>query len=314
MKKVIVTGPTSMIGLATINECLKNNVSVLAIVRENTTRLDRLPKSDLIKIINCNIDKLDSIDTNNLDSDYDVFYHFAWGHTAKAERDNPLMQEQNVKYTLDAVKLASTLGCKKFIGAGSQAEYGMCEEVRTEDTLEAPLTSYGISKYSAKMLSRRMCDQLGMVHVWGRIFSVYGPHDNEGTMLNYGIDCFINGEKAKFSSATQMWNYLYEDDAGSMFYLLGEKNVESGVYCVAGKESDVLRKYIECMRDEFGTEAICEFAPITPNVKNLGLEVKIDKIVNATGFLPKVSFNEGIKKMIEFRKNIVKKYTSVPSH
>jgi uncharacterized protein YutE (UPF0331/DUF86 family) len=42
--------------------------------------------------------------------------------------------------------------------------------------------------------------------------------------------------------------------------------------------------------------------------------VKIDKIVNATGFLPKVSFNEGIKKMIEFRKNIVKKYTSVPSH
>ena len=68
------------------------------------------------------------------------------------------------------------------------------------------------------------------------------------------------------------------------------------------------------MRDEFGTEAICEFAPITPNVKNLGLEVKIDKIVNATGFLPKVSFNEGIKKMIEFRKNIVKKYTSVPSH
>ena len=115
-----------MIGLATINECLKNNVSVLAIVRENTTRLDRLPKSDLIKIINCNIDKLDSIDTNNLDTDYDVFYHFAWGHTAKAERDNPLMQEQNVKYTLDAVKLASTLGCKKFIGAGSQAEYGMC--------------------------------------------------------------------------------------------------------------------------------------------------------------------------------------------
>ena len=92
-----------------------------------------------------------------------------------------------------------------------------------------------------------------------------------------------------------------------MFYLLGEKNVESGVYCVAGKESDVLRKYIECMRDEFGTEAICEFAPITPNVKNLGLEVKIDKIVNATGFLPKVSFNEGIKKMIEFRKNLVKK-------
>ena len=151
MKKVIVTGPTSMIGLATIKECIKNNVSVLAIVRENTTRLERLPKSDLIKIVYCNIDKLDTIDTNTLDTDYDVFYHFAWGHTAKSERDNPLMQEQNVRYTLDAVKLASVLGCNKFIGAGSQAEYGMCEDVRTENTLENPVSSYGISKYSAKI-------------------------------------------------------------------------------------------------------------------------------------------------------------------
>lgn len=304
MKKVIVTGPTSMIGLATIKECIKNNVSVLAIVRENTTRLERLPKSDLIKIVYCNIDKLDTIDTNTLDTDYDVFYHFAWGHTAKSERDNPLMQEQNVRYTLDAVKLASVLGCNKFIGAGSQAEYGMCEDVRTENTLENPVSSYGISKYSAKMLSSRMCSQLGMVHVWGRIFSVYGPHDNEGTMLNYGIDCFIKGEIAKFSSATQMWNYLYEDDAGTMFYLLGEKNVESGVYCVAGKNSDVLRNYIECMKNEFGVDANCEFAPVDTAIKNLGLEVKIDKIVNATGFVPKISFKEGIQRMIEFRKNL----------
>lgn len=307
MKKVIVTGATSMIGLATINACIKNNVSVIAILRKNTSRLDRLPQSDLIRVVYSDLDKLDCFSDTSVKADYDVFYHFAWACTSKADRDNPLKQALNVKYTLDAVKLASALGCKKFVGAGSQAEYGLCEDVRSEDTVENPVTSYGIAKYSAKMLSKRMCDQLGMVHIWGRIFSVYGPHDNEGTMLNYGIDSFINGEVAKFSAATQMWNYLYEDDAGTMFYLLGEKNVESGVYCVAGKTSEVLRNYIECMKEEFGGNVACEFAPVVnPDNKTLGLEVNIDKIMSATGYIPKVSFREGIKRMIEFRKKLHK--------
>ena len=34
------------------------------------------------------------------------------------------MQEPNIQYTMDAVCLAKRLGCKLFVGAGSQAEYG----------------------------------------------------------------------------------------------------------------------------------------------------------------------------------------------
>lgn len=56
-------------------------------------------------------------------------------------------------------------------------------------------------------------------------------------MLNYAIDSFMKGEPAKFSFATQMWKYLYEEDAGKVFYLLGEKEVDSGIYCAANKES-----------------------------------------------------------------------------
>ena len=37
------------------------------------------------------------------------------------------LQLQNIQYTLDAVRLAKRLGCKVFVGAGSQAEYGRYE-------------------------------------------------------------------------------------------------------------------------------------------------------------------------------------------
>ncbi len=33
MKKIVVTGATSMIGVATINEAIKNNIEVLVILR-----------------------------------------------------------------------------------------------------------------------------------------------------------------------------------------------------------------------------------------------------------------------------------------
>lgn len=295
--RIAVTGATSMIGAALIKECIKNGGEVLAIVRNGTGRIKRLPVSGRVKVEYADLNHLDVVRGD--EESYDVFYHFAWEHTAKAERDNPLEQERNIRSTLSAVELADKLGCRKFIGAGSQAEYGRVDGLIDADTRPHPVTAYGIAKLSANMLSRRMCEQLGMAHIWGRIFSVYGPNDNEGTMLDYAVRQFLKGEKALFSPAVQMWDYLYEDDAGRLFYLLGEKEVEGGTYVVANGSSQILRQYIEEMAAVFGGSAACEFAPLDPQSPALGLNADISKTINAVGYTPQVSFAEGIRKMID---------------
>ena len=48
MKRVAITGATSMIGVALIEECIKHEIQVLAIIRKGSTRLSRLPKSSYI--------------------------------------------------------------------------------------------------------------------------------------------------------------------------------------------------------------------------------------------------------------------------
>ena len=90
MNRIVVTGATSMIGVALIEEAIKNNVKVLAIVRENSLRINRLPKSDLIEIVSCDIEELDSFP--QIKEKYDVFYHFAWNYTDKGGRNNPILQ------------------------------------------------------------------------------------------------------------------------------------------------------------------------------------------------------------------------------
>ena len=296
--RVIITGATSMIGVALVRQCLDRGHEVLALVRKGTRRMARLPVSDRLRVEFADLDTLGGVQGDG--APYDVCYHLAWGSTEKAVRDNPVAQEKNIRATLDAVNMAHRLGCKTFIGAGSQAEYGAVEGIISADTPANPLSAYGMAKLSAGMLSGKLCAQLGMGHIWGRIFSVYGCNDNEGTMLDYAIGQFLKGQPAQFSAATQMWNYLYETDAGAMFCLLGEKDVESGIYCVANPESKVLRTYIETLRDVFGGDARCEFAPPVPGL--IGLNVDMKKTVDATGYSPRVSFREGITAVINSRK------------
>lgn len=297
MKKIIVTGATSMIGMALIESAIKEGTEVYALVRPNTNREDRIISSPLVHIINGTLENMHEIE--GLPLDCDVFYHFAWMGTGKTQRDDPAIQERNIRYTLEAVSLAKQCGCKKFVGAGSQAEYGPTEGVIDDDTRLTPMISYGMAKLAAGNLSRKLCEQLGITHIWGRIFSVYGPHDNDGTMLDYAIEQFSKREEAIFSAATQMWNYLYESDAGRIFYLIGEKVEENSVFRIANKHSQPLKLYIQEVAKIMDSENLCVFKKPDNNNTVYGIETCDDKLFEVIKYQPRVSFEEGIKIMIQ---------------
>ena len=299
MESIAITGATSMIGTALIDTAIKKGTEVYAIVRPGSNRMDRLPASPLVHVLYSQLDGLTEL--QDISSKCECFYHFAWAGTTRTERDDPRIHEGNVRYTLDAVELAARMGCYRFIGAGSQAEYGIVDGAINNTTRFAPTTAYGAAKLTSGILGRKRCEQLGLEHVWGRIFSVYGPHDNEGTMINTAIDDFIAGRTAHFSSATQIWNYLYETDAGEMFYRLGEKRIKPDTYFIANRESKVLKEYIQQIIEQFGETARYEFAEkTTGSVSGLNVDMTLtDKELN---YYPKVSFREGIAKTVKARR------------
>lgn len=299
MKRVVVTGATSMLGLALINECIENGVEVLAICRSESKKKQKIPNSPLIKKIECDLSKLSEI--KNADQDYDAFYHFAWGYTDRTTRDDARLQNQNIAYTLDAVELAKRLGCKKFIGAGSQAEYGPHDETIDETSGIHPEVCYGIAKYAAGKMAKKMCDNLGMICVWMRIFSVYGTNDSENVMVSYALKQWKNKEKAHFSSGTQSWNYLYEVDAGRYFFLIGKKANQSCEINVAGNENKQLRKYVEDIAGVLGNDFKYSFAKQNEE-KVYGIAADTTRLIAMTEYTPKYSFSKGIEEIKEIYK------------
>lgn len=294
MKRIVVTGATSMIGIALIEECLKNDVSVLAVVRRNSLRLGRLAALSQVRIIECDLDQLDSLGSEL--GEFDAFYHLAWAFSSKETRDLPELQYANIKYTLDAVKLAARLKCHKFIGAGSQAEYGPVEGKIYPNTRVEPLVSYGIAKYAAGKLSRQLCDSLGMVHIWGRIFSVYGKCDDHDNIIKYALEQYNRGEVAHFTAGLQKWNFLNERDAGRILYLLGERAEVSKVYNVASSDTRPLREYILEMAAVLGDGFRYEFAQRSP-IMAPGSDPDISSLLCDIAFTDDVRFADGIAEL-----------------
>lgn len=300
MNKIIITGATSMIGTALVEVAVKNGTEVYAVIRPDTKRKDRLVNSPLVHPVYGNLEHL--LDIDGIPTDCDVLYHFACAGTGKASRDDAWIHEKNIRYTLEAVELAERAGCRRFVGAGSQAEYGQVfDECINENTKYDPVIAYGVGKLAACVLSKKLCTEKNMDHVWGRIFSVYGPHDNKNTMLDYAINCFLKGETAHFSASKQMWNYLYEDDAGEMFYRLGSDDVPSDTYFVANAESKPLKEYIGILMETYGSDAKADFA-VDDGGSLPGLDVNMDKTIKVIGVNSMVRFKDGVAKMIEAKK------------
>ena len=300
MKKVLVSGATSMIGIALIEECLKHDIEVYAIVRPHSANYARLPDDDRIHVLFLELDKIETFDDLGIEAD--VFYHFAW-ITGKKARNDSFLQIRNIQYTLNAIELARRTKCHKFIGAGSQAEYGWKKELIDEDTPVTTETAYGICKLAAGKLAFLLCQQYNIAFVWGRIFSVYGSLDKAGTMVQYAIDSFISRKKAMFSSATQMWDYLFSEDAGKAFYLLGSSEKTYGIYNIASGQARVLKEYIYDIHNLISPDIELEFAPIDETDNN-GFVCSIEKLKKDTGFEPSVMFDQGIQKILSERKEL----------
>ena len=300
MKKAVITGATSMLGLALVQECVANEVEVIAIVRRNSSNLSRLPESELIRLVECNMDEMDALEVQEW-MRADVFYHFAWDYTYRAKRDNADCQEWNIRCTLDSVRLAGRMGCKKYIGAGSQAEYGRVSDTISPETPVNPDIAYGIAKYAAGRLTALSCRDLEMEHIWTRIFSVYGPYDNDGTMISYAVKALLNGEKPSFTKSEQQWDYLYAKDAARAFFLLGQQGKDKKTYCIGSGKMHKLSDYIYKIRDNIDPSlpvGIGEKEYAVNQVMHLCAD--ITSLTEDTGFAPIYSFEEGIQETISW--------------
>ncbi len=298
MRSAIVTGATSFIGSALVSEMLKNGIECYAIVRHGSNNISVLPYDQPgLHIVWGNAAEpsewINKIPTT------DAFFHFAWDGVGATGRSNSEIQKRNVQMALRCLDEASNRGCKRFIFAGSQAEYGICDDIISEETPCHPVIEYGKSKLDFLKQASTLSMKRGIEYVHLRIFSVYGPGDHPWTLVSRCLDAFKKNESIELSSCIQKWNFLYVSDAAEAIFRFGDCPLDSNpVYNIAGEETKTLRVFVEIMQEMCGG-GIPKYGMLENNQEQPhGINPDIRKMQKATQWKMKTSFKAGIRKML----------------
>lgn len=303
-----------MLGAALVKTLVAQGVAVIAVIRPDNARRSNLPEHKLLHVIECDACDYHRITPDTLERiaaqtpamrhfapPLDVCYHFAWSGTDLETRDDLHVQIMNIDHALDAMEMARRLGCSRFVGAGSQAEYGTVPygQRLTASTPANPVTCYGIAKLAAGLFCRQAAKQAGMAVNWVRITSVYGPMDKEYTLVISSIRKFLRGEHVGFTKGEQIWDYLYSEDAAQALYLIGLRGKPDIPYVLGSGEPLRLADCIASLAaavDQHADYALGELPYRNAQVTYLCAD--ISELTNDTGFTPSISFAEGIRRTI----------------
>ncbi|MHA1280574.1 MAG: NAD-dependent epimerase/dehydratase family protein, partial [Candidatus Helarchaeota archaeon] len=145
--------------------------------------------------------------------------------------------------------------------------------------------------------------QSGIRTIWARIFSVYGIYDKPTSMISQTLQRIIDREPTKFTDGKQLWDYLFSEDAGKAFYLLGEYGKDQTIYCVASGECRFLLDYLRKIESLLKPDIPLGIGEIPyPQNGVMNLCADISNLIEDTGFKPSNNFEEGIMKTYSYLK------------
>lgn len=302
MKRVAITGSTGFIGSWLTQEMLERKIEVILLVRDQ--RKCQFTNDPLAEIIE--YDSIQYEELQNRELEIDAFYHLAWAGVAPEEKNDSELQLNNISLALKMLEYASRIGAKRFIATGTVAEYAFCESIMDVNARQTPNDMYGAAKTATHYLVETKARLLKMPFNWIVIPSTYGEGRRDNNIITYTITSLLKCETPNYGYLTQMWDFLYVAEVARALYYIGEKSIAGKNYAIGSGVFKPLKDYICAIRDiinpdlELGIGAIPSYSD-----KVFSSCVSIYDLTKDTGFVPKISFEEGIRRTIEYyRKNM----------
>ncbi len=303
MEKVIITGADGFVGSYTVQKFLEEGKHVLALDMPSGPK--RLHPHKNLQYIQCDISDVGEMLKKIEHDKYDTFIHFAWAGSAGPGRTDYNLQMQNVRSTVDCVRAAKELGCKRFVGAGSIMEYEMEDSTHTQGNKPSPSYIYSLGKFVAHSMSKIVAAEIGIDLLWPMITNAYGVGELSPRFVNSTLRKMINKEPLEFTSGTQIYDFVYVSDVAKAFYLVAENGKPFCEYMIGSGNARPLKELILEMVQSCAPDQTAHFGNVPYAGTILPIETYSTKpIVEDCGFKPDFSFADGTKKTMEWLRTL----------
>ncbi len=296
---VVVTGADGFIGSHFVRYLSKLGITVYALIMVNSPKRDCICGIHGVHVVEYDL-MTNAIPSEELPQSPCAFFHLAWAGVSPEERDNFDTQMDNVRMAMNAVRIASGIRAQKFILPGSTMEYINSDSCIGGSTLPRPQNAYGAAKVAARFFCSTLCDKINVPFIYTVIASIYSADRIDNNVIYYTIQKLINRECPSLTALIQQWDYVHIDDVTHALYLIAESGRSGAFYVIGHGDNWPLSRYIEIIRDlideqlPLGIGEIPYRNGIIPNIC-----VDLSTLTSDTGFVPEISFEDGIQTVIQ---------------
>lgn len=317
MKTYLITGGAGFIGSTLTNRLLKEENKVVVI--DNfcdyyDVTLKEKNISEFIDNINYklyrgdirNIEDVKKVfDENNID----VVIHLAAMAGVRPSIENPILyQEVNGVGTQNILEQVKLHEVKSLVMASSSSVYGNCREVpfREDMIVDFAISPYAATKKANEVMAHVYHKLNNMNIIMLRFFTVYGPKQRPDLAINKFTRLMLNNEEIPmYGDGSTSRDYTYIDDivdgiCKSCDYVMNNDNVYE-IINLGSNNPISLKQMIEVIGKTLGIE---------PKIKQMNMQLgdvdrtyaDITKAKEMLGYKPSITFEEGIKKFVEWYK------------
>ena len=297
--KAIVTGGAGFIGSHMVDLLVKEKFELLVIDNLINGRVENINKSSNVKFLKADISDY-SVSLDEYFEDVDYVFHFAAMADIVPSINNPLLYHKaNVDGTINILEAAKkSKNLKKFVYAASSSCYGIPDNYPTLETSSIkPEYPYAHTKRIGEEYVLHWGQVYKLPVVSMRFFNVYGPrHRTSGTygaVFGVFLAQLLNNKPLTIvGDGEQTRDFTFVTDVVDACYTVAKSDITNEIFNVGSDNTYSVNYLVELLG---GEKVYIPKRPGEPDCTYADIS-KIKKMLNWT---PKVSFEEGVKIMLE---------------
>lgn len=213
-RKALVTGGSGFVGSHVVRGLLNAGcqVAVLARPGSSLSRLDDVRS----RVTVLTGDLADPASLLRLDRSWagDLVVHLGAAGVGHPSAESRTLFDVNVLGTLRILELARQANATRIIYTGSCFEYGFGHE---GERAVAPRMPYAVSKAAGGILARTYQELAGVPTVSLRLFTPFGPSEDERRLVAHTIQSALRGQDVTMTGGSQTRDFIYVEDVAEAY-------------------------------------------------------------------------------------------------
>ena len=308
-KRCIVTGGLGFIGSHLVDKLIGLGNKVIVIDDLSTGKLENLSHTKNFELINGTLNNIALLKDTIKEGDY-IFHLAAIPSVPKSVKDPITSMSSGSDATLNLLYYAKENKAKRIILSSSSSVYGDTEQLpKHENMCKKPLSPYAITKSTNEDFARVFYEIYGLETISLRYFNVFGPRQDPKSEYSAVIPKFIfallnNKKPVIYGDGKQSRDFTYVENVvnANILAAMANENALGKTINVASGIRINLLQLVELLNNLLGKNIKPEFSdPRKGDIKHSYADISLAK--ELLGYSVSVSFEEGLRRTVDFFKN-----------